>query len=184
MTTSSLCGKPDDDESRKSWTNKDWYTHVGAWENEQGQLCFGSTMAFCAMLQQFHRVWTAAPQPPSVGDVKLYSFKGAAGRYVYEGDHREQVTARDQQIARLRLNISEMNDGAKLREEQIAELQARVSLLEPLLASMTAAYQQAINNGYDRIIFLGGECDSPERMLSDFPEYAKARAALAQQVTK
>lgn len=71
MTTSSLCGKPHDDESRKSWTNKDWYTHVGAWENEQGQLCFGSTIAFSAMLQQFHRVWTAVPQPSSVCDVQI-----------------------------------------------------------------------------------------------------------------
>jgi len=55
MTTSSLNGKPDDYESRKAWTNKDWYTHVGAWENDQGRLCFGSTMAFSAMMQQFHR---------------------------------------------------------------------------------------------------------------------------------
>jgi hypothetical protein len=58
MTTSSLCGKPDDYESRKSWTNKDWYTHVGAWVNDSGQLCFGSPMAFCAMLEQFHRTHT------------------------------------------------------------------------------------------------------------------------------
>lgn len=58
MTTSSLSGKPDDYESRKSWTNKDWFTHVGAWENEQGQLCFGSSIAFSAMMQQFHRAHT------------------------------------------------------------------------------------------------------------------------------
>lgn len=58
MTTSSLCGKPDDYESRKQWTNKDWFTHVGAWENEKGQLCFGSSMAFCAMLGQFHKTHT------------------------------------------------------------------------------------------------------------------------------
>lgn len=56
MQTSSLCGKPDDDESRREWTVKDWWLHVGAWENEHGQLCFGSTMAFSAMLTQFSRV--------------------------------------------------------------------------------------------------------------------------------
>lgn len=58
MTSSSLNGKPDDYVSRKSWTNRDWFTHVGAWENEQGQLCFGSTIAFCAMMEQFHRTHT------------------------------------------------------------------------------------------------------------------------------
>lgn len=59
MTSSSLNGKPDDYVSRKSWTNRDWFTHVGAWENEQGQLCFGSSIAFCAMMEQFHRTHTA-----------------------------------------------------------------------------------------------------------------------------
>lgn len=70
MTTSSLCGKPDDYESRKQWTNKDWFTHVGAWENEQGQLCFGSSQAFCAMLAQFHRTHTQHI-PQLVGALEL-----------------------------------------------------------------------------------------------------------------
>jgi hypothetical protein len=69
--TSSLCGKPDDDVSRRSWTVKDWYTHVGAWENATGQLCFGSTMAFSAMLTQFHRVHTATSSPSGVEPVVL-----------------------------------------------------------------------------------------------------------------
>lgn len=58
MTTSSLNGKPDDLESRRDWTTKDWYIHLGAWENEKGQLCFGSTIAFAIMLDQFHRTHT------------------------------------------------------------------------------------------------------------------------------
>lgn len=57
--TSSLNGKPDDYESRRSWTVKDWYTHLGAWDNDEGQLCFGSTIAFSIMLEQFHRTHTA-----------------------------------------------------------------------------------------------------------------------------
>jgi len=57
--SSSLNGKPDDYESRRSWTVKDWYTHLGAWENDKGQLCFGSTIAFAIMLEQFHRTHTA-----------------------------------------------------------------------------------------------------------------------------
>lgn len=55
MQTSSLCGKPDDDESRIEWTVKDWWLHVGAREDDQGQLLFGSTMAFSALLTQFSR---------------------------------------------------------------------------------------------------------------------------------
>lgn len=58
MTTSSLSGKPDDYESRRFWTTQDWYKHLGAWVNEDGQLCFGSTIAFAIMLDQFHRTHT------------------------------------------------------------------------------------------------------------------------------
>lgn len=47
-----------------------------------------------------------------------------------------------------------------------------------LLRSMTFGYREAISNGYDRIIFLGGDCDSPEKMLADNPSYSKAMALL------
>ena len=37
--------------SRSKWTVKQWYEHVGAWENAQGEVCFGSVMALGAMLK-------------------------------------------------------------------------------------------------------------------------------------
>ena len=37
--------------ARSKWTVKQWYEHVGAWENAQGELCFGSVMALGAMLK-------------------------------------------------------------------------------------------------------------------------------------
>ncbi|MCF7541858.1 hypothetical protein [Pseudomonas petrae] len=90
MTTSSLCGKPDDDLSRKSWTVKDWYTHVGAWENDRGQLCFGSTIAFSAMLMQFHRVHTAPP----AGDVEVLGYATRRNGKVGSWLHHSEAAAR------------------------------------------------------------------------------------------
>ncbi|WP_312374319.1 hypothetical protein [Stutzerimonas nitrititolerans] len=62
---------------------------------------------------------------------------------------------------------------------------AQTELVEAL-GSMTCAYRMAIQAGHARITALGGDCDSVERMLADFPEYGKAvelykshRAALA-----
>ena len=59
-------------------------------------------------------------------------------------------------------------------------------VLVEALKSMTCAYRMAIQAGHARITALGGDCDSVERMLADFPEYGKAiamckayRAALA-----
>lgn len=37
--------------ARSKWTVKQWYEHVGAWENAQGEVCFGSMMALGAMLK-------------------------------------------------------------------------------------------------------------------------------------
>ena len=34
-------------------------------------------------------------------------------------------------------------------------------------------------NGHDRIVFLGGDCDSVAKMEADDPHYSKARAFLA-----
>jgi hypothetical protein len=65
--SSSLNGKPDDYESRKLWSARDWYVHLGAWENDKGQLCFGSNIAFAILLGQFHRTH-AASAPGSLED--------------------------------------------------------------------------------------------------------------------
>ncbi len=50
---------------------------------------------------------------------------------------------------------------------------AQTELVEAL-GSMTCAYRMAIQAGHARITALGGECDSVERMLADFPDYGKA----------
>src|SRR5690606_5659087 len=42
------------------------------------------------------------------------------------------------------------------------------------LASMTCAYRMAIQAGHTRITALGGDCDSVDHMLANFPGYRKA----------
>ena len=49
--------------------------------------------------------------------------------------------------------------------------------LRELLRAMTCGYRMAVQAGHARITALGGDCDSVDRMLADFPEYAKAIAA-------
>lgn len=52
--------------ARSKWTVKQWYEHVGAWENAQGELCFGSVMALGAMLKLMakarHSIAPVTPQ--------------------------------------------------------------------------------------------------------------------------
>lgn len=50
--------------------------------------------------------------------------------------------------------------------------------LRTQLQLMTGDYRTAIVNGHERITFLGGDCDSVDRMLADNPNYANARALL------
>lgn len=63
---------------RVSWNTKQWYEHVGAWENDTGEVVFGSVMALCAMLAQFQAVTLyavpqrAASQPNSERDAARY----------------------------------------------------------------------------------------------------------------
>jgi len=57
----------------------------------------------------------------------------------------------------------------------LTEQTARSELVEAL-GSMTCAYRMAIQVGHARITALGGDCDSVERMLADFPDYGKAVA--------
>lgn len=62
---------------------------------------------------------------------------------------------------------------AELQAERDALLAERDRMAEALV-SMTCAYRMAIQAGHARITALGGECDSVERMLADFPDYGKA----------
>jgi len=57
---------------------------------------------------------------------------------------------------------------------QSAADKARIAGLTEALESMTCAYRMAVQAGHARITALGGECDSVDRMLSDFPDYGRS----------
>ncbi|MBL4833609.1 MAG: hypothetical protein JKY26_06495 [Pseudomonas sp.] len=57
---------------------------------------------------------------------------------------------------------------------QSAADKARIAGLTEALGSMTCAYRMAVQAGHARITALGGECDSVDRMLSDFPDYGRS----------
>ena len=67
--------------------------------------------------------------------------------------------------------IAELTNRNAAAEQRIAELRE-------LLRLMTNEYAYCLEAGYDRITFLGGDCDSVSKMLSDNSNYAKACAAL------
>ena len=47
---------------REAWTCEQWAKHVGAWENADGHVCFGSWQALNAMLIQFARAALATTE--------------------------------------------------------------------------------------------------------------------------
>ena len=63
-------------------------------------------------------------------------------------------------------------------EKQRDHWMAECEELRTQLRLITGDYRTAIVNGHERITFLGGDCDSVEKMLADNPNYAKARALL------
>jgi hypothetical protein len=75
--------------------------------------------------------------------------------------------------------LSEKHEAARDRKNSITLLQQRLAEATDLLKHMTCSYHRALENGYDRIIFLGGDCDSVDKMEGDDPFYARARAFLA-----
>lgn len=102
-------------------------------------------------------------------------------------DERDALAAqRDEGLAReaeLNRRISALEGDGSWGEMaltvKVEALQQRLAEATDLLKHMTCSYHRALENGYDRIIFLGGDCDSVERMEGDDPFYAKARAFLA-----
>ncbi len=66
------------------------------------------------------------------------------------------------------------------RDATIAALRAEVEGLQQEMRALYRAYVGTLENGRDRIIFLGGECDSLERMEEGDPALIRARAALAE----
>lgn len=55
---------------------------------------------------------------------------------------------------------------------------AERSRLLPVLVELQRAYVNVLQNGRDEIVFLGGECDSLDKMISDDPALAAARKAI------
>lgn len=82
--------------ARSKWAVKQWYEHVGAWENSQGEVCFGSVMALGAMLKLMAKARnSAAPVTPqnAIDSARktLLLIKGTAPQY----DHwtrQDQIT--------------------------------------------------------------------------------------------
>ena len=117
--------------------------------------------------------------PEEVEDGKEATGNWCVGQ-VNEDDDKSQV---------LTVNTAQWDaeDGAQKLAEYYAAANAPAilallaenkSLIE-LLREMTCAYHTALSNGHERIVFLGGDCDSVEKMEHDFPAYRKARALLA-----
>lgn len=63
-------------------------------------------------------------------------------------------------------------------QERLNETDSDNDVLIEALRHMTCDYRTAIVNGHERITFLGGDCDSVEKMLADNPNYKKARSIL------
>jgi len=102
-----------------------------------------------------------------MNDVKRYTFKGAAGEYVYAADFEK--------IRELhRLNCESHAETMLL----LGQCREDLEQMRSLLSSMTSDYACCLEAGYDRITFLGGDCDSVQKMLSDNPNYSKAIAAI------
>lgn len=64
-------------------------------------------------------------------------------------------------------------------QQRLNETDAENDRLRELLHLMAGDYRTAIVSGHERIAFLGGDCDSVEKMLDDNPNYKEARAILA-----
>lgn len=100
------------------------------------------------------------------------------------------VLSNDFDAQRLRADTAEAERDAlrESMENQVARTndysskltgaEQRNAELRELLRLMTNEYACCLEAGHDRITFLGGDCDSVSKMLSDNDHYAKACAAL------
>lgn len=68
-----------DADDHSTWTFKQWYEHVGAWETPEGWIAFGSPMAVRAMLIQYGCALSASIQKQARVDAHLADKAG--------GDH-------------------------------------------------------------------------------------------------
>lgn len=71
--------------------------------------------------------------------------------------------------------LVEQPDGPFYR---VTEVDARIAELEGALKDLIRGYVNTIENGRDRIIFLGGDCDPVDVMERGDPYLQEARKAL------
>lgn len=93
-------------------------------------------------------------------------------------DTAEAEVSRLRETATLAAKVGAPNFHSMKRE--LAAAEQRIAELRELLRLMTNDYACCLEAGYDRITFLGGDCDSVSKMLDDNVNYAKACAALNQ----
>lgn len=92
----------------------------------------------------------------------------------------EALEIANQTLAQFSDDLDECDGERHRLLDKLAAAEQRIAELHELLRLMTVEYACCLEAGYDRITFLGGDCDSVSKMLDDNVNYAKARAALNQ----
>lgn len=77
--------------------------------------------------------------------------------------------------------VEHLREGITKHWKVVCDQRAELDTLREQLRLMTGDYRTAIVNGHERITFLGGDCDSVEKMLADNPNYAKSQELLKRQ---
>ncbi|NQD57081.1 hypothetical protein HP546_17185 [Pseudomonas sp. CM25] len=77
--------------------------------------------------------------------------------------------------------VERLREGITKHWKVVCDQRAELDTLREQLRLMTGDYRTAIVNGHERITFLGGDCDSVEKMLADNPNYAKSQELLKRQ---
>lgn len=94
----------------------------------------------------------------------------------------DELEAKDRQIDDLKATAAHSNAGWKEAHEQEARAEAaekRIAVLTESLKQTISGYKSCLRMGYDRILDLGGDCDSPEVMITGNPDIQQAEKLLA-----
>ncbi len=103
-------------------------------------------------------------------DIKKRKNLPEPGVSIEETFQRIQIIAETQKSFTPEI-VEALLDEIKFKDVRIAEL-------TDALMQMVNAYKRIIHDGYNRIVESGGDCDSPEEMISRDPGINKALKAL------